>query len=439
MVRGLLFAVAGLLLLAPAASAVRRAPCVEGAQRPVCTFWDAKVKFIADGDTIRADVEADGTRAVKTIRFTGLNAMELTRYSKYPGRRRGACHGLEATALVERHIRRSKWRVRVAAQRASSHSNRRQRRSVWVKTGGRWRDLARIEMAQGLALWLPNGIETAHNREYLALAERAAADRRGLYDPAACGAGPDQDVPIEVSVNWDADGNDAVNLNGEWIDVHNGGPRELRIGGWWLRDSWLRIGRGHVPGYRLPDSAVIPPGGTLRLRGGCGSDTPTELHWCLKESAFENVGPGGLGDGAYLFDPQGDLRASAIYPCVVACVDPLAGKVRVTVHPSRPESITIANVGGEPVDLEGHTVKLHLSGRPDAFVFGYPFRHGSVIAPGEAMTVLPQGSPDSDTALVRHLGRDEFAIADGRGAVSLRTLDDQLTACETWGGGRCSG
>ena len=62
-------------------------------------------------------------------------------------------------------------------------------------------------------------------------------------------------------------------------------------------------------------------------------------------------------------------------------------------------------------------------------MFGYPFRHGSVIAPGEAMTVLPQGSPDSDTALVRHLGRDEFAIADGRGAVSLRTLDDQLTAC----------
>ena len=67
----------------------------------------------------------------------------------------------------------------VAAQRASIHSNARQRRSVWVKTGGRWRDLARIEMAQDLALWLPNGIETAYNREYLTLAEQAAAARRG--------------------------------------------------------------------------------------------------------------------------------------------------------------------------------------------------------------------------------------------------------------------
>ena len=123
----------------------------------------------------------------------------------------------------------------------------------------------------------------------------------------------------------------------------------------------------------------------------------------------------------------------------MACVDPLAGKVRVTAHPSRPESIAIANVSGEPVDLGGQLLKLHLNGAPDAFVFGYPFRPGTVIAPGEAMTVLPQGSPDHDTALVRHLGRGEFVIADGRGAVSLRTFDDQLTACDTWGGGRCSG
>ena len=150
MLRGLVCAIGALLLLAPAAHGVRRAPCVEGSARPKCTFWDAKVKFIADGDTIRADVEADGTHAVKTIRFSGINAMELSRYSKYPSRRRGACHGLAATSLVERYIRGSKLaRAGGRAEGASSHSAARQRRSVWVKVRGRWRDLAKLELNAG--------------------------------------------------------------------------------------------------------------------------------------------------------------------------------------------------------------------------------------------------------------------------------------------------
>jgi len=144
-----------------------------------------------------------------------------------------------------------------------------------------------------------------------------------------------------------------------------------------------------------------------------------------------------MGDGAYLFDPGGDLRAWTIYPCAVACSDPLAGKVAITAHPSRPESISIANTSGDGVDLGGHIVKLHLNGRPDAFVFGYPFERGTVLRPGETMVVLPQGSPSDDTALVRHLGRPDYALADGRGLVSLRTSTDLVTDCFGWGGVGC--
>ena len=393
------------------------------------------MSFIADGDTIRVTLAG----RTKTIRFTGINAMELTRYSKYPSRRRGACHGLEATAFVERAIKRSGGRVRLAAQKASSRANQRLRRSVWVRQGGRWRDLAKLELQAGLALWLPNHVENAHNREYLLLAQRAAAARKGLYDPAACGAGPDQDLPISVTVNWDADGNDAQDLNGEWIDIHNGGGRDLRLGGWWVRDSWLRYGQDHVPGYRLPDTTVVPAGRTLRVRVGCGAAGDLEQHWCLRESAFENVtsGFGTMGDGAYLFDPQGDLRASQTYPCVVACSDPLAGRVRLEVQPRRNESISVTNASGGPVDLGGHLVKLHNAGKPDQFVFGYPFRPGTVLQPGETLRIDPGGSPSDDTRLERHLGRGPYVLADGKGVVSLRTTDDLVTACEAWGAASC--
>jgi endonuclease YncB( thermonuclease family) len=427
------FALLAATLTAPAAEASFKAPCVAGAQRPRCTFWDAKAKFIADGDTIRVVLADDPHRAIKTIRFTGINAMELHRYSKYADRRVGECHGIEATSLVEHFIRRSHWRVRVAAQRAASMSGKRLRRSVWVNVDGRWQDLARLEMEAGLALWLPNGTEYAHNREYHELAEQAAQAQRGLYDPDACGVGPDQDLPVSVSVNWDADGNDRQNLNGEWVDIHNAGARPLPLGGWWFRDSWLNYNHSHIPGYAFPASAAVPAGGTLRLYMGCGADGATELHWCQKTTVFENVTTRrtSLGDGGYLFDPQGDLRASTTYPCLVACSDPLQGLVRLSVHPTTPESITITNVSGAPIDLQGHELKLGLPHHRDAFIFGYPFGPGTVLQPGGSLVIDPGGARGASGPLVR-LGRGDHVLADGGGMVTLRTFTDLVTATRRW-------
>jgi endonuclease YncB( thermonuclease family) len=429
----------GLLLAASAGSAEAtfKAPCVEGAASPKCTFWDARATFIADGDTIKAVV--DGSE--RLVRFTGINAMELHHYSKYASRRRGECHGLAATALVERYIKHSHWRIRLAAQRASSQSGARHRlrRSVWVKVAGRWRDLAKLEMEAGLALWLPNGTEWAHNREYHALAEQARLALRGLYDPTTCGVGPDQDLPISLSLNWDADGNDSHNTNGEWVDIRNGGTRPLSLGGWWFRDSWLKYDAHRRPGYGFPAGTVVPAGGSIRLHMGRGQNTATEFHWGQHTDVFENVSTDRrhLGDGGYLFDPQGDLRASQIYACTVACQDPLAGVVQIRVHPKTPESIDIVNAGAGWVDLGDHILKLRFLHKRDAFIFGYPFPPGTLLAPGESMHVVPGGSRALNSAHVVHLARGSYVLADGGGQLTLRTMTDDVTACASWGRGRC--
>src|SRR5215203_3799925 len=102
--RSLLLAI--VLLLATAATATAATgPCMPGG--PTCHFWAGKVTFIADGDTI--DVRIGGH--VKRVRITGLNAMEMTRYSKYPARRRGACHAVAATARIEQLLRAGHLRV----------------------------------------------------------------------------------------------------------------------------------------------------------------------------------------------------------------------------------------------------------------------------------------------------------------------------------------
>src|SRR5688572_709712 len=91
-------------LLLPAAADAARKACVPGQPQPKCNFTNARVTFVADGDTIR--VRSSAFRGEKTIRFTGINAMELSRYSKYANRRRGECHGVEATNLIDRYIKR---------------------------------------------------------------------------------------------------------------------------------------------------------------------------------------------------------------------------------------------------------------------------------------------------------------------------------------------
>ena len=418
------------LLPAVPAHAAFRAPCTPGdAVGPRCTWWNARVTFVADGDTIDARIAGVGTRRIRVI---GINAMELSVYGRTPSRRRGACHAVAATALVDRLDRRAGGRIRLAAQHASSHSRHRLYRSVWFRIGGRWVDLAREQLRAGEALWLPNHTEPARMRAYNRLAQQALAAGRALADPDACGAGPQQDVPVGLTVNWDAPGPDDGGVNGEWAEVRNGGTTPLHLGGWWLRDSFLRWSPGRIPGYRFPAGTVVAPGGAVRLRMGCGTDSPLERHWCQRKSVFENE-----GDGGYLFDPDGDLRAALVFPCLVACSDSLAGRVRMTVEPRGDESIAITNSSDAPVDLGDHVVKPRVQRSPGLFVFGYRFAPQTVLAPGETMRVLPGGRARDDTRLVRHVGRGDRVLADAGSAVELRTDDDQLTACVAWGAGRC--
>ncbi|MDP9386247.1 MAG: nuclease [Actinomycetota bacterium] len=437
-----LLAAAGLLLTSsPAAQAASRGPCVPGTSGPTCHFWTGKVTFVADGDTIRVDVDGDGTPASRTIRFTGINAMELSRYSSSPSRRQGACHAREATRVVDRYVRRSGGRVRLAAQSRASRTGHRLRRSVAVRVGGRWEDLGRVLMRDGHALWLPNGVEWAWNREYHQLAEQAAAARRNLYDPSYCGAGPSEGADLRASVHWDADGVDGADLNGEWVDIRNAGPADVPLAGWWMRDSYLVFGAGRVPGFAFPPYAVVPAGGSVRLYVGCGPnrpDTPRRFYWCQRSTVFENASRARfIGDGGYLFDPQGDLRASAIYPCLDRCEDPLRGAVRVDVEPRTPENVRITNVSGAPVDLDGYLVKLHLGGSAERFIFSLPLRAGTRLEPGERLTLWMGGSSDDDERLERYLGRGPYVLADGGNAVSLRSAGDAMVDCYAWGRARC--
>jgi endonuclease YncB( thermonuclease family) len=422
--RLLLLTLCALALTASAAEA-RSGSCLVPGATIKCSIWTGKVTAIADGDTVYVDVDGDGSHRTVTVRFTGINAMEQTVYNADPAARRGHCHALEATSRLEGLIRRSGWRVRLAAMDASSASRKRWRRAVAVKIRGRWRDVDRILLDEGLAVWLPNGNEWLWNASYSTLAERAAAAHRGIWNPTACGRGPEDWAQLRISVNGDADGVDEENLNGEWVRIRNLDPaRAVHLGGWTLRDS--------VPGgYVLPEWVTITPGEELTVHVGSGINTWTELFMGEKAPIFGNASGGshGVGDSALLLDPQGDVRAWTSYPCRLACADPLEGALHVTADPVGRESVTVRNSGGVPADLDGYRLWSH----PHV----YAFPRAAVLAPGEQLQVKVVGDPEEDERLIKYWGKPGAILNDSGDVVRLTNLRGTEIDCYAFGAATC--
>ena len=213
--------------------------------------------------------------------------------------------------------------------------------------------------------------------------------------------------------SWNPPGVDNQDVNGEWVKVRNDSPsRAVPLAGWWIRDSMQRR-------YTLPAGTMLPPGQTLTLHTGRGTDQGLTRFWGLRLTLFPNVGPDHLGDGAYLFDPQGDLRASMTYPCLVACEHPDAGALTLRAEPGGRESATIRNVSGRTVGLADKLLVVN-----DGFAF--PLGDGT-LAPGEAR----------ELRLGADLGMGRPIMRDGGGVARLATFRDVTLACDAWGSGRC--
>lgn len=290
--------------VAPAAQASYTGPCrADGGPR--CTFWTGTVPRggVGDGDTLTVNYEGKSDR----VRLTGVQTMEMTTYSSYPDRRRGECHSVEATNRIEALVKQSGGKVRIGAQDPASRAGQRIRRSLAVWIDGKWVDVGTKLIAEGHGLWLPNGVENAWNETYSTLSQRAAHRGRRIWDRDSCGAGPSAVGQVRMSLQPNAEGDDGENVNGEYAKIYNTGTQSMSLAGWRFRDSSLRW-------YTFPSGTSVAPGRFVTVRVGRGTRTSSVFYWGLDGPAFENG-----GDGGYLFDPQGDLRAWVVYPCRFAC------------------------------------------------------------------------------------------------------------------------
>jgi len=428
-------------VLAPAAEA-KLGPCIPGQKKPTCHIWKAKVFTTADGDTFNAKIREGGHwSGRKDIRLLGVQAMELHDYSRAHGRK-GDCHAVAAAERLEYLLQGPRVKrkiVRLAAFRKSSKTDGargRLRRGVAYKQGGRWHDAATTLISEGHGLWDPNGQEWAWNNSLSKLAAEAAQQGIGVWDPSECGDGPSQDVVLDMKVKWDANGRDGHNVNGEWVRIINTSTTStISLQGWSIRDAYLRS-YSFPHRFNFPRGAMLGPGESLRVRVGKGNDSATDLFWGEPDPIFENVEGGrrSIGDGAYLYDPEGDLRAYAQYPCRLNCHEPLKNKVTIKAHRRAPEYIQVKNTSNNAVDLWQYEI--------ESVPYFYEFSRGTVLQPGESLFVVVKRDPKRDKALVKGWGLHEYILGDKSDVVSLRNPTGAPFACATWGRGprsKCPG
>lgn len=386
-------------------------------------IWTASTTYgsthhTIDGDTVAVTVDGDAAEVPPPhVRNAGIQTMEI-----------GACHAADATAAMKTMT--AGKRVRMTVVNPSSSSLGRPVRYLDVQSGSGWVDTQLEQLRNGRALPVVNGDPTRW-RTYFTAAQQAARTGQNLWDTDACSPGPAQSTPLRVWAHWDGNGDDAANPNSEYVRVLNLSDRVLGIGGWVART-------GGADSYVFPATARVPARGTLTLRVGKGTNTTTTFHWGSNYPKFANanLATNAYGSGAYLFDPDGDLRAWSIYPCLTACSDPLTGKVSVVANADA-AGVDAENVNGEYVRLSpAGTTAVDLSYRVlSANGYTYELPKGSVVAPGETLTVhLGRGY---SSRLRQYWGNTKPVLANAGGMVELRTPESVRIACRAWGTGRC--
>ena len=390
------------------------------------------VDMVNDGDTFR--FIPDGQTQWQSVRIIGINAPEVTGWQNKL-HDRDFCGGPQAYAELKRLLPKG-TRIELRSVNAESSNRGRIQRSVFALnpvTGAYDIDVAAEMARSGWVTWFTLENEPTFSADYRRLVDAAQDAQIGIWNPGSCGPIDQDGARIALTIHWDAPGNDAANLNGEYVIVRNAGSTTVNLSGWILRDSaidyWLTFPQGTLlaPG----DFRVVHAGS-----GTAGSPGPRDLYMGSPVAMFPNPRPGAfLGDSAYLLDSNTAYRAWTEYPCLDDCAyDPFKGVLRVTdvlrvpsgsTQNARANSqmVLVTNKGRSPILLDEYYLRRSLS--------TFSFVPGTVLKPGATIRVhVGKGKP---TAKDQYWGLPGPLFSVRGDVVDLRSVQDVVVSRKAWG------
>lgn len=221
----------------------------------------AEVVHVFDGDSLLVSI--DGEEA--EIRLLGINAPEGTE-----------CHGDDARSTLTQLL--DSGVVTLVADDEDTDQFGRLLRYVYVDALSA--NLALLANGDAIALQGDHSAEA----DFVAVSDAAAAARLGLWAADACGpTPPPADIAI-VDYEYNPDGRDEADKNGEWIAVANTGSDTVDMSRWILRDESTQ----HR--FVFPVGFSLDPSQEVLVHTGCGEDGSSHLYWCAEDPVWSNGG-----------------------------------------------------------------------------------------------------------------------------------------------------
>src|SRR4030043_963995 len=221
------------------------------------------VKEVVDGDTI---VLSDGSR----VRLIGINTPEYGMYFFEEAK-----EVLEAIVLGRE----------VILGKDITDKDKYGRLLRYVYTGDLFVNLEMVKRGFANAYTYPPDVK--YNEEFLEAERYARENNLGLWLKSK------MDI-VKITINYDARGNDNVNLNDEYIIMENTGDDPIDIGGWTIKDSGTNI-------YKFK-KYLFEPASAIYLFTGSGKDGAGKFYWGSPKPIWNND-----NDTLYLRDRDGPL------------------------------------------------------------------------------------------------------------------------------------
>lgn len=221
------------------------------------------VKEVLDGDTI---VLSDSRR----VRLIGINTPEQGMYFFNEAR-----EVLEAMVLGKE----------VILKKDISEVDIYGRLLRYIFVGDLFVNLEMVKRGFANAYTCPPDVR--YTEEFLKAERTARSNNLGLWQKSKIGL-------VKIDLNYDADGNDNLNLNDEYIAIKNTGCDPVNIYGWTVKDSATNI-------YEF-GSYILRPDSAVYLFTGSGEDGEGRFYWGNPKPVWNND-----HDTLYLRDREGLL------------------------------------------------------------------------------------------------------------------------------------